>query len=605
MKFLISTTIATIGLITSSVLAQTNNIIKTQAHIQSATVYKSGATLTHKTNVQIPKGNYEVVISNVANTLDDNSIQIQAPSQMTILSYTFTRTYKDDKSKIKTPNSDLDKAKRDLDRIANKITSEEKTLALLEANQKIGGDNTGINVAELTKMVTFYKQQQLAIRDTLSSLRTQYTLQQELIKELETETGIINTTPKQEGGYIVLQVQAQSPISSDINISYFTPNAYWTPSYDFKVKSTSQPIQIAYKGDVVQYTGVDWKQTKLELSTYNPTLDNNAPEPYAWFLTYGNPYAKNQKAKSISNDMLLKEEDSLATGRTDGQLGASPQVRIRGFSSISGNSQPLYVVDGAVYTGDINKINPADILSMEVLKDVSSTSMYGSRGANGAVLITTKGKGMSEYTYMEPQEINTAFNISLPYDIMSNNKPHSVLLKEFNHPAHYAHYAVPKLDKDAYLIAHLTNYQELQLMPGNANIIFNNTYVGKTYINPMVVEDTLKVSVGRDKNIVIERTPIVDKKNTKVLSGKKTQTFTYDIKVRNTKNETAQIKLEEMYPIATESGMEVELVESSKASVNKERALLTWDLQLAPNETKTLRISYKVQYPSNKQLGNL
>ncbi|MCM1236848.1 MAG: SusC/RagA family TonB-linked outer membrane protein, partial [Ruminococcus flavefaciens] len=73
-----------------------------------------------------------------------------------------------------------------------------------------------------------------------------------------------------------------------------------------------------------------------------------------------------------------------------GQPGASPTIRIRGFNSITGDSSPLYVVDGVVYNGSISDLNPADIESMSVLKDAASSALYGNRGANGVILITTK-----------------------------------------------------------------------------------------------------------------------------------------------------------------------------------------------------------------------
>lgn len=70
--------------------------------------------------------------------------------------------------------------------------------------------------------------------------------------------------------------------------------------------------------------------------------------------------------------------------------GAGPQIRIRGRRSFNASNDPLYVVDGIPLAGGIDDINPSDITSMEVLKDASSTAIYGSRGANGVVLISTK-----------------------------------------------------------------------------------------------------------------------------------------------------------------------------------------------------------------------
>jgi TonB-dependent SusC/RagA subfamily outer membrane receptor len=73
-----------------------------------------------------------------------------------------------------------------------------------------------------------------------------------------------------------------------------------------------------------------------------------------------------------------------------GQPGESPKIHIRGFGSINASSDPLYVLDGIPYDGDLASINPSDIESMTVLKDASSSALYGARGANGVVMITTK-----------------------------------------------------------------------------------------------------------------------------------------------------------------------------------------------------------------------
>ena len=101
---------------------------------------------------------------------------------------------------------------------------------------------------------------------------------------------------------------------------------------------------------------------------------------------------KNIDAKAVSNvaQALIGEASGVSVVRSDGRPGGSASIRIRGFSSIEGNSAPLYVVDGVPYTGDVNSINPNDIESTTILKDASATAIYGARGANGVVLINTR-----------------------------------------------------------------------------------------------------------------------------------------------------------------------------------------------------------------------
>ena len=107
------------------------------------------------------------------------------------------------------------------------------------------------------------------------------------------------------------------------------------------------------------------------------------------------------KSESIENQPVTRIDQALQ-GRisgvqivsSNGAPGAGSTIRIRGGNSINGSNEPLYVIDGIIGAGDLNSINPADIQSIEVLKDASSTAIYGSRGANGVILITTKtGKG--------------------------------------------------------------------------------------------------------------------------------------------------------------------------------------------------------------------
>jgi uncharacterized protein (TIGR02231 family) len=130
-------------------------------------------------------------------------------------------------------------------------------------------------------------------------------------------------------------------------------------------------------------------------------------------------------------------------------------------------------------------------------------------------------------------------------------------------------------------------------------------YVGKTQINPSQTSDTLSLSMGRDKKISIKREKVVDKSGTKFLSSKKEQTFTYDITVRNNKKETAQLLLKDQYPLSPDKEIEIELLQNDGAKVNTETGILSWDLDLKPNETKKIRISYRVKYPKDKVIDNL
>ncbi len=123
--------------------------------------------------------------------------------------------------------------------------------------------------------------------------------------------------------------------------------------------------------------------------------------------------AASLEKKSVSNvsQALAGEAAGVRVINTSGQPGTAATIRIRGFGSVNGNRDPLYIVDGVPYTGNINALNPSDIESTTILKDASATAIYGARGANGVVVIKTKS-GVRQDSYVEV-EARTGFNLSL------------------------------------------------------------------------------------------------------------------------------------------------------------------------------------------------
>jgi uncharacterized protein (TIGR02231 family) len=210
---------------------------------------------------------------------------------------------------------------------------------------------------------------------------------------------------------------------------------------------------------------------------------------------------------------------------------------------------------------------------------------------------------MSDYVGVKDNQLNVVFEIDLPYDVPSNGKEQNVSLKEFKIPAHYKYYSAPRFDKDAYLLGEVVDWEALNLLPGEANIIFEGTYIGKTNIDANSVQDTLSLTLGRDKRVVVNRERLGDFSSVKFLGANKKQTLTFEITVRNNKKETVQMELRDQYPISTNKEIEVELLQHDGASVDGETGILSWNIQLAPGEIKKFRVSYSVKYPKDKVIN--
>lgn len=97
----------------------------------------------------------------------------------------------------------------------------------------------------------------------------------------------------------------------------------------------------------------------------------------------------NQIASSNAAQALQGRVAGVLMTQTSSQPGAEMQIRIRGQRSLTASNDPLIVLDGIPFMGNLSDINPADIKSMDILKDASATAIYGSRGANGVIIITT------------------------------------------------------------------------------------------------------------------------------------------------------------------------------------------------------------------------
>jgi uncharacterized protein (TIGR02231 family) len=542
-----------------SAIAFAQKPIFTSAKVKAVTVYFNAAELQQTTSVNLPIGTSEIVIKNVADYLNENTIQIGAPSSVTVLSVQFTQNYiseyeiDESNPAIKKVRDSITLVQKEIKKVQIDVYSHQQTIGLLDNNQSVAGANTGLSVVELMKLVDYYKAKRTELDNAIVALQEKEAKLNKRLQALN-EKLVINTQKedKTSKGKLVLQVMNEVAGNVNLDINYITNAATWNPFYDLRVESVKDPINMMYKAQVSQNSGIDWKKVKLTLSSGNPNQNNQAPLLSSWFLRY----------QDLEN----------------------------GYSYYRGNADK----DKAV-----NKIQ-GRVSGMQITnyKYVDTTASYG-------IDEIVVNSDISNYTSINENQLNVSFDIDIPYDILSNGKAHSVALKEIKLPATYKYYAAPRVDKEAFLLAQINDYSKYNLLPGEANIIFEGLYVGKTNINPNQTADTLNLSMGRDKKISIKREKVVDKSGTKFLSSYKEQTFTYDLTVRNNKKEEVQMLLKDQYPLSTDKDITIEVLDDGNAKVNTETGIMTWELKLAPNETKKIRISYKVKYPKDKVIDNL
>ena len=517
----------------------------TNAKLNAVTVYFSSAELAHSLSANLNKGTNEIVIKNIANDIDENTIRILAPKSVTVLSAQFTTDTYTDKDKLhpksKQIKDSIELLTLQIDKLSNQIAAEKQIVELIKENKKVLGNGTALNIAEYTKFINYSKEEMVASLDKADAYTEKQnklrTLRYELEQRLEGDVTKEKTLSK---GKIVLQVMSDTPQKADFSLSYVTPLAGWFPFYELRANDINSPLSLLYKGEIYQTTGVDWKNIKLTLSSGNPNVRNEITLLKAWFLRFGNRYS----AETMEINAYRRSNTF-----------AAAEMRV------------------------------ADV------KDVAKEEMVEAT--------------MNDYTDVSENQLNTSFEITTPYDILSNGREYSVALKELKIKAKYEYYSAPRVDNGVYLVASIDDYSQYNLLNGEANIIFEDMYVGKTMISPNQTTESMQLTMGNDKKISIKREKIADKSETKFISSYKEQTFTYEITIKNNKKETINLKLKDQYPISTNEKIQVELLEDSKAEVNTETGILTWNTTLKAGESKKYRLSYKVKYPKSEVIENL
>ncbi|MRR20080.1 mucoidy inhibitor MuiA family protein [bacterium] len=198
--------------------------------------------------------------------------------------------------------------------------------------------------------------------------------------------------------------------------------------------------------------------------------------------------------------------------------------------------------------------------------------------------------------------ISFSFDVNVPQTIMSGGTPGVVELQRLTVPATYSYAVTPKLASSAYLVGYITDWEKYNLLPGESNIYFSNTFTGKGYINTAELTDTLPVSLGADNNITVKRDRRTDYTSQKLIGANKVDTKSFLISVRNNKSKAVTVKLRDQIPLSQNSDITVEAVELTGGKLNPVTGEITWDLSVGPRENKEIILTYSVKYPKNEKV---
>jgi hypothetical protein len=160
------------------------------------------------------------------------------------------------------------------------------------------------------------------------------------------------------------------------------------------------------------------------------------------------------------------------------------------------------------------------------------------------------------------------------------------------------------LDPGVYLVAQMTKLDELQLVPARANIFFDGSYIGETYIDPTSMDDTLNLSLGKDPNIVVKRTLLKKELKDKIIADKRERSFSYNIEVKNLKSIPVDIVIQDQIPITQNADIIIEKSDLGKnGRLDEQTGLMEWSINLKPKEPKVFDYNFKVKHNKDKQVN--
>tara|TARA_Y100000385_G_scaffold56602_2_gene54237 strand:- start:2561 stop:3706 length:1146 start_codon:yes stop_codon:yes gene_type:complete len=352
---------------------------------------------------------------------------------------------------------------------------------------------------------------------------------------------------------IIVTLMTKQASRGKINVSYLSSNAGWIPHYDFRTKKDDGKVNLNYKAKVFQKTGLNWKNVKINISTNNPYQNKTKPTLHPWYISYSRAksYGENGLYNSLNAPSKMKQE-----------------MKSMGFHNVK----------------DVN----AD-------KNLQETIVFESEDDDGA-------RASSEFVSVVRQLVSAEFKIDLPYSIKSNNDHHIVLIKNIDLEAKFKHFAVPKLDQSVYMVAQISKLDDLGLVPAKANIFFDGTYMGETYVDPTSMDDTLTLSLGKDPNVQIKRKLLKKDCKEKVIGDRVERNFAYSIEVKNLKATPIELTLLDQVPISQTTDITIEAKNVSNAKKEDRTGILEWRLNLKPKDKKVIDFKFKVKHNKNKNV---
>lgn len=640
-----------IALMFSSLICISGNI-DVPSKITDVTVFLTGAQVNRKASMKIPKGKSEIHLSDVTPLLVKESIQVKGIGKFTILSvnHQIDDIYSEvSKTEIEALTAQIEAIKLKMEEI--KITADvyNKEIILIENTSHTTKNAEAVNIEDIKSTQNYYHTTLLDLK--LSKLKLERELKELANDKLKLQQKLNSHKVKKSStkSLIKLIVESEEELVAKFEISYFVQNAKWFPEYDARVTDISSPLTLYYKANISQQTGENWKDVNLTISTSNPNKSNRKPILKKWTVDLNGSHLNNQtfssnyltysgkqfgKASGVVTDeygepipfaVVSVPGSSVGTNTDfDGKFqltlpkGATQlEINFIGYKRVRTNisSDEMHIVleeDGQL----LEAVEIVSYKSPLIDKDGGASGSVITRedlsrlpGRNAASISTTVGgvvsvsasRNKTYPVYLDKQVnvVDISFKADDKYTINSNSKYQVISIQNIEIPSNYQYYCAPKLDKDVFLTAQIVDWEKYNLLEGQVSVYYESTFMGTTIMDVKFVSDTLNVSIGRDKNIIVQREKIKELSRKKVLGNSITNQRSWKMQVKNNKSTPINILVEDQFPIPTNKQILVKHEETNTPKVDDKKGIVSWNFDsIAPSAKEEMKFNFSIKYPS-------
>lgn len=524
--------------------------------ISDVTVYTNGAQITRKANYTIKPGMTQLIIEGVSPTIDQKSLRVKAFGNVVLL---------DSKYQVYYPKPE---------------------------------------VVKLEGLPLKIRKDMLLLQDSID-------LVQYDIKEIQDEIDVLNTSKHilSNNGAI----KGQGKVNDSIQLLKQAMDYYQLKMNEINKKLQVLQKKIKLKNDRLREQNQRMEDLKNYQSSNTPKVPSGPIHRIIMTLQSKEAVSGKLQVSYLVSEASWIPSYDIRSEMTEGKVNLTYKAMITQNTGESWKDVLLTLSTNDPYQ---NKTKPelhpwyVDYYNFgyingrtnSYINTPSPSVKYEGKTLDNISMSEKEAETAANFTTVLDKIISAEYKIDLPYTIESNDDNHLVLVRTLDLKANYRYYTVPKLDAGVYLIAEISNIDELQLVPGSANIFFDATYIGETYIDPGIMSDTMKLSLGKDPNIIAKRILLKKDYKEKVIGNDIERTYAYEISVKNLKATNVEVIVEDQIPVTSNGEIVIEAVNTNKADYNKTSGKLVWKLNLKTKGIENLTYSFKIKYPKDKNV---